>query len=372
MDTEARLSLESPPDERLRLETVEVSRPLQEAWDGLAEGSGNVFGSSEWARAWWRHWGTGYPLKVTTCRGQNGDLMAVFPLYLAARRPLRILRFIGHGPADLLGPVHVPEERHAVGAALRSHLRSTSSRWDLVLAQQVPVAGGWSDTLTGHVLRRERSPLLRLRWSTWDEYLATRSANFRQQVRRKGRRVTRSHSVRFRLTSNPDRLDHDLSCLFALHAARWGAAASAAFAPSRQAFHRDFARRALCRGWLRLWMMEVDDVPVAAWYGFRMGGVESYYQSGRDPRWERESVGLILLAHTVRCALEDGMREYRFLRGGEAYKDRFTDDEAETESFVLGSGFRGSVAVAAARRSAGRSWSHGPLAAVRRAVGLGG
>jgi CelD/BcsL family acetyltransferase involved in cellulose biosynthesis len=366
------LSVDSLPFERPRLETAEGSRPLQEAWDGLAERSGNVFGSSEWARAWWRHWGTGYPLEVAACRGQDGDLVAVLPLYLATRRPLRILRFIGHGPGDLLGPVHLRDHRLAVGAVLREHLRTTSSDWDLLLAQQLPVADGWSQALSGHVLRRERSPLLTLQWSTWDEYLATRSANFRQQVRRKGRRLTRSHSVRFRLTSSPDQLDRDLSCLFALHAARWGAAASIAFAPPRQAFHRDFARRALCRGWLRLWVMEIDDVAVAAWYGFRIGGVESYYQSGRDPRWERESVGLILLAHTVRCALEDGMREYRFLRGGEAYKDRFTDDESETESFVLGSGLRGSLAVAAARRSAGRSWSHGPLASVRRAVGLQG
>ena len=66
------------------------------------------------------------------------------------------------------------------------------------------------------------------------------------------------------------------------------------------------------------------------------------------------------------------MREYRFLRGGESYKDRFTDEDTELETFALGSGIRGSAAVGLARRSANSAWSTGPLAVVRRFVGLQG
>ena len=34
-------------------------------------------------------------------------------------------------------------------------------------------------------------------------------------------------------------------------------------------------------------------------------------------------MGFVLLAHSIRSAFEDGMREYRFLRGGDSYKGRF-------------------------------------------------
>src|SRR5947207_293111 len=77
---------------------------------------------------------------------------------------------------------------------------------------------------------------------------------------------------------------------------------------------------------------------VAAWYGVRFGGAESYYQSGRDPDWERSSVGLVLLAHTMEQAMNDGMGEYRLLRGGETYKDRFATGDPGVETVAVGRG----------------------------------
>jgi hypothetical protein len=42
------------------------------------------------------------------------------------------------------------------------------------------------------------------------------------------------------------------------------------------------------------------------------------------------------------------MREYRFLRGGDAYKDRFADGDSGLETAVLGRGPLGRPVVAAA------------------------
>jgi hypothetical protein len=123
------------------------------------------------------------------------------------------------------------------------------------------------------------------------------------------------HGLVFRLASDPSRLDEDMQSLARLHAARWGEEGSGALRPEAAAFHREFAALALERGWLRLWLAEVDDWPIAAWYGFRFGGAESYYQSGRDPAWDRESVGLVLLAHTIREAMNDSIGEYEAAAG---------------------------------------------------------
>ena len=66
-----------------------------------------------------------------------------------------------------------------------------------------------------------------------------------------------------------------------------------------------------------------------------MGHVESFYQAGRDPDWDHASVGLVLLAHSIRAALEDGRSEYRFLRGAEPYKYRFADEDPGLETIVV-------------------------------------
>ena len=100
-------------------------------------------------------------------------------------------------------------------------------------------------------------------------------------------------------------------------------------------FHRDFAAALLERGWLRLWFLELDGRAAATWYGWNVGGRYAYYLGGFDPEWEKQSVGFVLLAHTIRSATEEQAYEYDFLRGGEEYKARFAAEAREIETVVL-------------------------------------
>jgi CelD/BcsL family acetyltransferase involved in cellulose biosynthesis len=313
----------------LEVEPLASPGAVGDLWDALALRSGSVFATREWASAWWRHHGDGQR-PLTTLAHRAGRPVAILPLCLERRGPVPVVGFAGHGAADELGPVCAPEDRlaalRAIGPALRAHGVGHAA----VLAERLPGSGAAS-ALGGVVVAREASPVARGGRDGWDPWLARRSANFRGQVRRRERRLERSHGLRFRLARTPAELEAGLDVLVALHAARWGDA-SQAFAGARVAFHREFALRGLARGWTRLWIAEAAGAPVAAWYGFRFAGSESFYQSGWDPAWEREAVGFVLLAHTMRAAFDDGLDEYRLLRGGEAYKARFAtgDDGLET------------------------------------------
>ena len=140
-------------------------------------------------------------------------------------------------------------------------------------------------------------------------------------------------------------LDDDLDTLFALHRARWGATPSD-FADTP--FHRELAREALARGWLRLWLLELDGRPVAAWHGFQVGSVCSYYQAGRDPALDRHSVGFLLMASSIRAAIEEGATEYRLGRGDETFKSRFASHDPGLESVALTHTLTGRLAYAGA------------------------
>jgi CelD/BcsL family acetyltransferase involved in cellulose biosynthesis len=330
----------------LKLEQLESLEEAGADWSRLAEAAGNVFSTPEWAAAWWRHFGAGRELRLIACRDAGGAAVALLPLYVNRTRPLRVLRFVGHGPADQLGPVCAPADRERTADAVREVLGDPRWRADLLVGDRWSAAEGWTRLTAGRVLLAEPSPTLSIAGRSWDEFLASRSKNFRDQVRRRERKLAKAHELGFRL-SDAGRLADDLSTLLHLHGARWQGA-SAAFDPELEAFHRDFAALALERGWLRLWLAEVDGAPVAAWYGLRFAGCECFYQSGRDPAWDEHSVGFVLLAHTIRSAFEDGMREYRFLRGGDAYKDRFADGDPGVETALVGRGSLGRPAVAAA------------------------
>ncbi len=333
----------------LTLDPIESLESAPPEWAGLAERSGNVFSTREWAEVWWRHFGADRPLALTACRRAGGEVVGILPLYMSSRRPVRTLRFLGHGPADQLAPVCDPADLEPVTAALRHALRERAWPWDVLLAERLPGGHDWSALLGARTLGRDASPVLATGGKSWDEYLASRSSNFREQVRRRERKLGREHELRYRLADR-ESLEADFTRLVELHEARWGERSPAFVGPLRE-FHQDFAAVALERGWLRLWSLEVDGRTVAAWHGFRFGGFESYYQSGRDPAWDRYRVGFVLLTHTMREAFDDGMREYRMLRGAEAYKDRFATEDKGLETVAVSRGVgRAAYAIGSAAR----------------------
>jgi perosamine synthetase len=333
----------------LRIERLSSLESVREDWSRLAERTDNIFATWEWNSIWWRHQGGNPALLAYGCRDRNGTLVAILPLYVSVNRPLRLVRYIGHGDGDHLAPICGQAERGLAARALRSALREGGV--DLFVGEHVPAADGWAALLGGKVLGRTGGPVLRFRGENWESVLArAASHNTRGQVRRRERKLKREHDVQFRLAGDREGLDDDLDTLFALHRARWRGSPTH-FSEGRQALHREFAHAAFDRGWLRLWFLEVDGSAVAAWYGFRFGGAESYYQAGRDPAWDRYSVGFVLLAHTMRAALEDGAREYRFLEGDEKYKYRFTDDDPGLETIGVARGPLGAAALAVISRA---------------------
>ena len=115
--------------------------------------------------------------------------------------------------------------------------------------------------------------------------------------------------------------------------ARWAERSerSRARGPTVREFHLEFAHAAVGRRWLGLTVMEVDDVPIAALYGWLIGRRWSYYRPGVDPAWSRPSPGF-LLAETSREAIDDGASEYDMLQGDEAFKQRFATSSRATRT----------------------------------------
>ena len=94
-------------------------------------------------------------------------------------------------------------------------------------------------------------------------------------------------------------------------------------------------RRRSGQGWLRLWVLELDGKPAAAWYGWRLRDRYSYYQAGFDPGYEKQSLGLVLLGRTIRAATEESAPVFDMLRGDEEYKLRFVTGERRIHTLAL-------------------------------------
>lgn len=316
-----------------RLDSLEEARPT---WGYLAERQDNIFSTWEWAATWWRHYGACRELFLHEVTDGNGRPIAILPLYVASKSVLRVMRFVGHGPADQLGPVCAPEDRDVVAAVLRGLTERRRSP-GVLLAERLRGDKSHVDALGGRLIRQESFPLIALNGLSWEEWLATKSSNFRQQAGRRERRLARNHRVEYRLVTGEDEIGEALDTLIELHEAHWQGRSSA-FTPSRRTFHHEFARAACRRDWLRVWIASVDGEPAAAWLGYRFGGADSYYQMGRSPAWDSHNIGFLLLMRTIRDAAEAKSGEYRLLLGNEPYKHRLATEDPGLVTCVAGTG----------------------------------
>ena len=310
-------------------------------WDALAAASGSIFSTALWSRLWWNHHNKGRELLLHAARARDGSLAAILPLYAWRRRLPRVLRFLGHGPGDELGPVHPRDAHVAAASALGSALDALD--WDVFLGEQLPGDEDWPALVAGSTWRREASPSLTLP-RAWEEYLDERSSNFREQLRRREAGLAREGAVVVRL-AGADTLDRDLDALFELHRARWGAART-----DRRLALPPGGRPTGTSPRLAAALVARARRPANRRVARVSGGIGMQLLPGRPRSRAGPPLGRLHPHGPLdRSAIAEGASEYRFGRGDEAFKFRFTGDNPGLETIVLTRGVVGATASAVAR-----------------------
>ncbi|MDX6582332.1 MAG: hypothetical protein QOI10_1516 [Solirubrobacterales bacterium] len=340
-------------------------------WRALAVSRANAFVTPDWFSAWMSVYGGDATPLVVVRRDGSGELAGVMPLVAAGWGRSRTLRFAGAALGDLFLPLDRDSESELAVAALRA-LRAGGEDGALIL-DHVEADSAWVQALAqqGEVVTHlshldEVLPEVEIAGLSWEQYLGERSRNFRSQLGRRRRQLERDHDVVFR-RSDAARLAADMSAFARLHRDRWaGRGGSGALDQTSTAFHSLFSAALLEQDWLRLWIVEVDGEPAAAWYGWRIGDRYSYYLAGFDETYADYSIGTLLLAHTIEDAIASGCSVYEMLLGSEPFKRRFATGERQVTSVILSSRLHrarlAALGAAAARRATDRL---GPSARAR-------
>ena len=311
---------------------------LRPEWNELLRASTAdcPFLSWEWLHSWWKHLGGASALRVVTVRSGE-ELIAIAPLRESAA-PIAwfsTLEFLGTGEAgsDYLDViVRSGREAEAIAALAQfAASRNTTLRFDHLpptsmaaeLAQRLSTEG-WasSDAPDG------TCPFIRLTGHTWDSYLATIGSAHRANVRRRLRGLEQKFQTRFeQVTTEPERAEA-LDALARFHDNRYDSrGGSTAFSsPSLRAFHDEVTRRGIDRGWMRLYVLRLNEAVAAVMYGFSYNRTFYFYQHGFDSQYQQHSVGLAVMALTIQAAIDEGLQEFDFLWGVEGYKSLWSQD----------------------------------------------
>lgn len=310
---------------------------VEAEWDTLAVEARQPFCAPAWMLAWWD---AGAParavLRVVVVRRQGG-LVGICPLYV--ERDLlgvRRYRFLAAPSSLRTQPLSPHGEEDAIAAAIGTALRSSpdtpdalffegvsaSSVWPGLLAQHLaPEDGSWCHTHT-----RMPAPALRIEHSSGEDWLASKSKNFREQTRRRRRKLEAKGAV-FRMATK-ETIAADLAALARLHHSRWDErGGSGVLTPQVEVMLASAAEHLLASERFRLWMIDVKGKAISAHLFLAAGGELSYWLGGFDDAWAQHQPALQVLVAALQDSIDRG-EEWLDLGGGaQPYKYRLSDHE---------------------------------------------
>ncbi len=171
------------------------------------------------------------------------------------------------------------------------------------------------------VLPYESAPFLELSGNT-DDFLASKSRNFRSNLRRKEKRLAKAGDLQVQVVTRPGEVDKALAAIMAIENDSWKFQEGTAITstPAVERFYRTLAKEMACRGWLRLYVMTLDGNPVAYDYGLLFEGCYSMLKTSYREQCKYLSPGVVLRWFVVRDLFEVGCKEHDFMWGMEPYK----------------------------------------------------
>ncbi|HEX3148117.1 MAG TPA: GNAT family N-acetyltransferase [Gemmataceae bacterium] len=296
-------------------------------WERVATASpsSTVFQTWHWQRAWWDTFGRGKLLLIQAARADRP--VALAPLFADGG----MVFFVGSGGSDYLDFVGDTSDADMLDAILetaRAHtLNFVGFRFYLVP----------DESPTGE---RLKAAARRLGLACYDEGdlpaptlqlhdppAAGQAAADKASLVRHERYFRRDGALAaIRLTDGREILPH-LEEFFDQHVARWvNTPYPSLFCdPTQRAFYRRLCEVADRTGWLRFTRIDWAGRPIAFHFGSCFAGRYLWYKPSFAVDLARRSPGELLLRQLLLAAIAEGVDEFDFGIGDEAFKHRFAN-----------------------------------------------
>jgi len=171
--------------------------------------------------------------------------------------------------------------------------------------------------------------------ASYDDLIASYSANMRKIIRRTFRRV----GDNLRLVDHGEMGGIDTALAEARRLHNLARAEKGDFGSFDRGgymeFHSELARSIADKGKLYVKFLMNDDKAVAFRYGFIDGGVYYDYQTGYDPAFAESRPGFIMVAMIIEDLISRGVKRFDFLRGDEYYKRHWAKKDRNTYRYYV-------------------------------------
>jgi CelD/BcsL family acetyltransferase involved in cellulose biosynthesis len=308
------------------------------AWDELARDASLPLCAPGWMLAWWRNMApAGAELRIVAVR--EGERLIALAPWFAGRGPRgRVdVRFLGAEISDRVDLLCAPGREGQAASALREAIGSLRPRPDLIAFEAVPAASPWRRLLATGPSGRARLALYRNSAlpapavtlpdeGGFEGWMASRSSNFRSQMRRMRRRLE-SRGGGVRMLREAADVHAGLEAMLALHRERWRGRGESGLARAGVPELLAGAAAALGPDRLRLWVVEIDGQPISVQLFVAAGREVKYWNGGWSERHADLKPSMLTILAAIEDALGRGERRMDLGVGTHEYKLRFADDE---------------------------------------------
>jgi len=159
----------------------------------------------------------------------------------------------------------------------------------------------------------------------WPSYLGRLSKHMRSALRRIVRRIERQGQLTFKHHSGQEVTCRDISTIFEIN--KNGRYPYRYISGEERAFQRELLALMSERGWPDIFLLYINDQPVAYRYGFNFNGKFEDWRTGFNTQYYQLSVGTVLLMLEIEDCFKRAYDGIDFLRGDEEYKTHWQIQE---------------------------------------------
>lgn len=317
-------------------------RRLRSAWNELLKSQPSenmVFLTHEWFHCWWKRFSKASHLYVIVAK-DNDKIIGIAPLMIRKvffrGLPVKLVSFIENGNSLHNNFIVDKARRTKVLQAIIEELFRRKQEWDLIEINNIP-----EDSLNIGILRdilikksilfAEKnglnSPYLKIELD-WESYLKRRSGKSRKTLRNIQNRFKKQGDFLIQRIDDLEGYEKVKPQLYDIARNSWMEEIGDSLnSPANRLFFDELSHAASERGWLIIWLLQLNGEPIAFEYHLKYKGKVHALRASHKKTYSNMSPGVFLDYHIIKHLFESrDIDEYDLGGSADFYKRKWTKD----------------------------------------------
>lgn len=331
-----------------KIENTQDFRNLKNIWNELLSNKTNYrpFLDHDWFELWLSHFKNGHRLFIVVVK-DNISVKAIFPLLIKKEK----FKGIPTTKVELIGNVYSPvrnfilsklsnSEKEMVLLKLFEYLK-TLKNWGLIDLNALPEEDFDLMDLKkvlNKVSLKNKEYFCFGNWYlneinfTGNQYLQSRNTNIRENSKRYRRKLEKMGKLELKIVNSgsDSELNLMMDSYYKVYETSWK---SPELDPT---FHRDLAKLASDKGWLRLGFLFLDNKAIACQFWLVCEDTAYILKLAYDEEYRKVIPGVILSSEMMKYVIDiDHVKEIDYLIGDEPYKKDWTPQRRERRGILV-------------------------------------